>query len=282
MQNARPLTQPVDLDPTRCVVLVPVAAHIEPECHDALIKLAARGYTVRELRGCSQVDLARGIMASRALEDGFTETMWIDSDIVFDPADVDRLRAHNRPICAGLYAKKGEGKGIAANFAPGMRELTFGKGGCLLTVQNAGLGFCHIRSRVYEAVKRDCTIPTCQGSYDGKPFTPYFLPTVAEMQGGGAMYLSEDLSFFLRAASVGFPVLADTRIRLEHVGRKLYSWESLAPEKKLESYTHTFAPTPEISSEPSVRRGPGTDDRPVSPGNRAPEARRSAAPVPLG
>ncbi len=94
-------------DPAKCVVLVPVGSHIEPETDNSLRILCNRGYIVRVMRGSSQVDLARSTMATEALADGFEETMWIDADQTFNPDDVDRLRGHGLPFVVGLYVQKG-------------------------------------------------------------------------------------------------------------------------------------------------------------------------------
>jgi len=82
---------------SRCIILVPVAGAIDPGCEDALRELERRGYAVWRVRGYSAIDAARNQMASDALAQGFDELMWIDSDIVFDPDDVDKLRRHDLP-----------------------------------------------------------------------------------------------------------------------------------------------------------------------------------------
>ena len=43
------------------------------------------------------VDAVRNQLASGAQRVGFAEFMWIDADIVFDPDDVEKLRAYNLP-----------------------------------------------------------------------------------------------------------------------------------------------------------------------------------------
>ena len=35
-----------------------------------------------------------------------TQMMWIDSDVAFNPDDIERLRAHQQPFVCGIYAKK--------------------------------------------------------------------------------------------------------------------------------------------------------------------------------
>ena len=221
--------------PEACAILVPVAAAIEPETEDCLRQLADRGYPVRLLRGCSQVDLARSALASAAMDDGFAETLWVDSDIVFDPADVEKLRAHGRPLTAGLYVKKGK-----PEFAGKFRnegDAVFGRGGGLLEMEFVGMGFTHVRREVYERMERRLRLPRCGGGYDpDRLVVPYFIPTVVPDGAGGWCYLSEDYSFCSRARQVGFPAFADTTIRLGHGnGPHKYTWDDVAPRQTYES-----------------------------------------------
>jgi hypothetical protein len=97
-----------DYDPGRCVILVPNGGHIHNDCDQALKVLEQRGYTVRRVSGYSQIDVGRNEIASRALLDGFTETMWIDSDIGFDPDAIEKLRRHDVPMVCEIYPKKGQ------------------------------------------------------------------------------------------------------------------------------------------------------------------------------
>ncbi len=214
------------LDPKTCIVLVPVAQHIEPETLDGLSELMNRGYRVQTLRGCSQVDLARSIMASDAMREGFEETMWIDADVVFDPNDVDKLRGHGKPLVAGLYTKKGKPE-FAGKWKPGTQAVKFGADGGLLEMEYVGMGFTLIRREVYEAV--GSRLLQCGGAYDPtKTIVPYFLPMIVP-NGTGHDYLSEDYSLCYRARQVGFAPFADTTIKLGHAGRKVWGWADMLP-----------------------------------------------------
>ena len=82
----------LDLSAGRCVVLVPFQGRIVSQCQSALLELERRGYVVRRVEGYSAIDQARNQIASDALADGFQETLWIDSDVGFDPDDVDKIR----------------------------------------------------------------------------------------------------------------------------------------------------------------------------------------------
>lgn len=209
---------------SKCVVIVPVASHTEPECERGLVELERRGYVVRR-RSCHvAIDMGRSQMASEALADGFDEQMWIDADIGFDPDDVDRLRAHDRSFVCGIYAKRGTPE-LACNTLPGTTELVFGEAGGLVELRYVGLGFCLVRRAVFEAIATKHALPTC-GTHTRAPFKPYFLPMTAPQDDGvDHWYLAEDYAFCERARTAGHAPWADTRVRLFHVGKYGYSWE---------------------------------------------------------
>jgi len=208
--------------------LVPVAKALEPETEASLTELARLGYPVRMLRGGSQVDLVRSALASDAIRDGFEETLWIDSDVVFTPRDVELIREHSEPFVAGLYVKKDRNE-FAAIFE--QRSIRFGEGGGLIPMVGVGMGFTRIRRMVFDEVKRVFGLPDCGGGYDpSKTITPYFLPMVVD-----GVYLSEDYSFGHRAKTAGFVVQADTRLKLGHVHRHVRTWDDLMPQTRYET-----------------------------------------------
>ncbi|HQY59953.1 MAG: hypothetical protein IPF92_16410 [Myxococcales bacterium] len=212
------------MDPSRCVVLVPYSGHIEIECERALGRLEEEGYIVRRASSSAGIDLQRSQLATDALADGFDELFWIDADIAFDAADVARLRAHDRPLTCGLYAKKGA-RELACYVHPGTDEIVFGKSGGLLSVRYAGLGFVHTRREVYEAIREVCRLPVCNRRFK-RPVVPYFLPMLLDSDDDPEpWYLTEDYAFFERARAAGFGLFADTSVRLWHVGRYRYGWE---------------------------------------------------------
>lgn len=218
------------MQPSRCVVLVPVGHHIEAACEDALRELERRGYPVRRVRGYAAIDAARNQMASDALGDGFDELIWIDADVVFRPDDVERLRSHGLPLVCGLYAKKNRTE-FACHFLPGTGQVTFGSKGRLLEILYCGLGFMHTRRQLYEAIQKRLSLPVCNQRF-GRTLVPYFLPMVVP-DPTGSWYLSEDYAFCERVRQTGLKVMADTMIRLWHVGSYFYTWEDI--DEKLPS-----------------------------------------------
>ena len=63
-----------EMDPRRCVILVPFATHIVPACEAGLIELQRRGYEVWRVGGYANIDIGRSEIATKALAAGFEET----------------------------------------------------------------------------------------------------------------------------------------------------------------------------------------------------------------
>jgi hypothetical protein len=210
-------------------VLVPIATHIEPPCEEGLRELERRGYVVGRVRGYSAIDQARNQMASDALAEGFEETIWIDADIGFDPNAVDRLRSHRLPIVGGIYPKKGR-RELACHVIPGTEKLIFGRQGGLVELQYAAAGFLLVHREVYLEMQRRLELPCCNERW-GRPIYPFFQPLVAS-DGPGHWYLAEHFAFSERARRCGFQIMADTTIRLHHIGSYGYSWEDAGTEVK--------------------------------------------------
>lgn len=259
-----PASRPLPpLDPRRCAVLVPFGGPILPECEAGLRTLERRGYQVRRVGGYAAIDQARNQMATDALLDGFEETLWIDSDIGFNPDDVETLRRHALPIVCGIYPRKGVRK-LACHVLPGTPRIAFGKDGGLAEILYAPGGFLLVRREVYLAIQRKLDLPVCNERF-GRPTIPYFRPMVRPTD-EGPWYLAEDFAFCDRARRSGFKVWADTRIRLWHVGTYHYGWEDAGIDHARFDTFHMDLDAPEASSpRPPVGRsgsGPARAARP--------------------
>ncbi len=122
---------------------------------------------VRRVRGYSQIDVARNELASRAILDGFLETVWVDADIGFHPDAIEKLREHNVPIVCGVYAKKGK-RELAINVLPGTKQLVFGDKGGLSEIQYAATGFLLVRRQVYLDIQFKLWLPLDKSQGSGK------------------------------------------------------------------------------------------------------------------
>lgn len=206
-----------------CVVLTPTRDHISPACEQGLRELESIGYAVRRQVGASAIDLARSQMATRALRDGFSATIWIDSDIGFQADQVDQLRNHGLSVVGGVYPRKGHAS-LACHVLPGTQQIVFGVGGGVMEVLYLGAGFLFVAKSAYEEIQRAEQLPLCNEGSSTGGLIPYFLPLTTQ-QDGRWRYLAEDFAFCHRAKRAGIPIMADTTIRLCHFGEYGYQWE---------------------------------------------------------
>jgi hypothetical protein len=238
------------MDPRRCVILVPFGFTIIPPCERALEELERRGYDVRRVGGYAAIDQGRNQMATDALIDGYEETMWIDSDVDFHPDSVDRLRSHGLPIVSGIYAQKGK-RALASHVMPGTPKVVFGKDGGLIEILYAGAGFLHIRREVYLAIQKRQRLPMCNERFRS-PMIPFFHSMVHPIE-DGHWYLAEDYAFCQRARASGFKIMADTTIRLWHVGNHSFGWEDAGrTQDRFETFILNLGPEPESARQPSA------------------------------
>jgi hypothetical protein len=161
-------------------------------------------------------------MASDALAAGCEETLWIDADTAFHPDMVERLRAHDLPIVCGIYPKKSK-RELAIHALPGTQDIMFGAGGGLLELLYGPTGFLLARREVYRRLREQLNLPECLAD-TARTLVPYFAPLIRP-DGDGWWYLAEDFSFCERARQCGYKIMADTTLRLLHVGSYSFGWE---------------------------------------------------------
>jgi hypothetical protein len=170
-------------------------------------------------------------MATQVLEQGYEAIMWIDSDMLFFPSDVDSLRTSGHALIGGIYAFKGVRR-LAFRPLPGVEEVVFGEAGRVVEVQYAPTGFLYSHRSLYDDIRVELDLPMC--GEEGERVVPYFLSLVVP-DGSTMAYLSEDYSFCHRARQVGHRVMADTRIRLGHIGAYVYTIEDAGRERVIHS-----------------------------------------------
>jgi hypothetical protein len=115
---------------------------------------------------------------------------------------------------------------MTSRLLPETKLVRFGKQGGLIEILYAATGFLHVRREVYERMRLQLELPTCH-RHSQHPVVPYFLPLVVP-QGDDHAYLSEDFSFCERARRAGYKIMADTSLRLWHIGAYRFSWEEAA------------------------------------------------------
>ena len=214
---------------SRALVLVPYYQTIERGCEGALRALEEGGVRVIRSEGCPQIDVARNMLASDALNRGADSILFIDADIGFDPIDALRLLARPEPVISGVYARKGR-RSFASHFAPGVTEVILGANAPNpYPLQYAAAGFLRIKVEVLSRMIEEQRLPLCNSEW-GRRDWPFFQPTIVTQADGKNHYLGEDWAFSHRLHQIGITPLADTSIRLWHFGTYPFGWEDAGGE----------------------------------------------------
>lgn len=138
--------------------------------------------------------------------------LWIDSDIVFTPKDIEALLMTKGDIVSGLYIMQNNTTFTAvkdwdteyykehSNFKFVTRENLKEPGYKLpFEVSYVGMGFMAVRKGVYEAI----------------PY-PWFEPESFDLGNGMYDFCSEDVAFCLKAKRAGFKIVVNPAIIVGH------------------------------------------------------------------
>lgn len=164
-----------------------------------------------------------GLVAKFMANPDATHLVFVDADIEWQAKDLVRLLAHDVDMVCGLYPKKMEPIEYAVHVIPNPMGLTTQnpRTGAIL-IRNAATGFLCIKRRVFELMA------------EAYPQLHYRMAEVADPEEARWTYnffdvfidegilLSEDYGFCKRWRDIGGQVWMDPRIKLNHVGSKVY------------------------------------------------------------
>jgi hypothetical protein len=179
--------------------------------------------------GPSAVQIARGVLASKFMASGCSHLLFIDADLAWKPADIQRLlgASEHHDVCCGVYPKKCDDLGFPVNLAhENDQPITHEQTGYVL-LNDACTGFMMIRRAAYEQMidaypERKCSFreadktPEAEGKYEYNLFE-FFIDSDPRR-----MYLSEDFGFSRLYQRIGGQIWADPHIRLAHYGARRY------------------------------------------------------------
>ncbi len=178
------------------------------------------GVELLAMCGCIYIAIARSVLATGALEQGADAVVFIDHDVIFDPADVLTIADEAREcqgVVAAPYSMRKMGAGVVGGFGEDTGEIVFGDGGSLYRVSgNVGMGFTAIHRSVFERIAAENKLQMQLTNYGS--CVPYF----EQIQRNGHWFM-EDSSFCCRARDVGVKFFTDTRIRILHRGTHDFS-----------------------------------------------------------
>ncbi len=181
--------------------------------------------------GHAQIDIARSLLATLALAHGADVVVFIDSDILFEPLDVERLAAvarETRGIVGAPYSLRGMGLGVVGCgvAAAGVsQDVVFFDGGSLQPVVGAvGMGFTAIHRDAFALLDAQPAYAE-RNTVDGI-LRPYFQKLVVD-----GFWMHEDASFCHAVRQAGGSTHTDTRIRVKHLGEYAFRIEDSRPNR---------------------------------------------------
>ena len=194
----------------KVLIGMPTVGNIPTQTVAALMQLRNRmGNPQVAFINNSLVYDARNEICLQAINEGFDEVLFIDSDMIFPDDAYEKLEALDSDIATGVYygragrhipivytkvIPRSESKGAEAVYKVEIPSGTF-------TVEGCGMGMCLIRT---EVIKELCK------AHNNAPFEPF-------------LGLGEDLAFCYRATQSGYKIKANAYIPLSHIGTAIYT-----------------------------------------------------------
>lgn len=178
-------------------------------------------FRITTLRNESLISRARNILTAMFLESDCTHLMFIDSDIEFNPEDVIRALAYEKPVVVGAYPKKALPIQYAINFKfedIETRKVRTQNG--LIELLDASTGFFLVSRQTIEKMvasypelhyRSDSNIDTKFDQYCYNLWDVYIDPKDRRL-------LSEDYGFCRRWQAIGGEIWLDPNTKLNHVG----------------------------------------------------------------
>lgn len=189
----------------KTMIAIPAMEQMYSWSAQCLMNLIPVGECKTEFIIRMQVDVARNVLAQKAIEGGFDRVLWIDSDMTFEPDLMQRLSAAldaGYDAATGLYFKRTFPlepviyKSIDTETPKAEPYWDYPQDSLF---EVAGCGFGGVLSKT-EALA-DTSEP---------PFLPF-------------LHLGEDLSFCVRMAEKGRKIACDSRVKLGHMGTIVFS-----------------------------------------------------------
>ena len=178
------------------------------------------------------ISRARSIEATQFLRRTASDVLlFVDDDIVFDPADAVKLTSActtERPVIGAPYLVR-SGRHLSSRLFEG-QEIECKDNAELVEVQHVATGFMAIHRSVLEKMKDTLTL--CYPQEEALMMWPFFHPMIWDNK-NAPEYLSEDWSFCERSRQLGFSVWLDPSIRLGHIGKHIYQMPQGYRERRI-------------------------------------------------
>ena len=193
----------------RLLICIPTLDYVPFQFMESLTRLVKRlcdegiDFDV-EFRSGTLVYVARDLLAAKAVQEGYTHTLWIDADMVFNEDILDDLMfCEKKMVCGVFHARRPPHSScIFTSIEPIQRiedaDYAGRANGAAFEIAGCGFGCVYIETEVIAAVR--------------KRFGTCFLP----MQD-----LGEDLAFCKRVTECGYKMYCEPTAVAGHVGHAI-------------------------------------------------------------
>lgn len=170
--------------------------------------------------GCCHIGIARDLVANHFVADEqMDKLLFIDTDMVFTPADFKRITSHDLPIVAGLYKGRSDtGKEALCPMQEG-EELVSRR---LLQVRRAGTGFMCVRKDALLRIMKEFPNRWYQNDSGDRQY--HFFPAAFTRDNvvNRMVVQTDDFGFCDLATAAGIEVHVDLGVNLGHKGSKVF------------------------------------------------------------
>lgn len=186
----------------KLLIAIPTLDYINVQFMERLLKLVqnlnSRGvdYEVKFKSG-TLVYLAREELTSYAIGEGFTHTLWLDSDMIFEEEVVDDLYDTGKDFVCGIFhaRRPGHQSCIFKSLVPPERYTWDEYPTDTFKIKGCGMACTLVKTDIMKAVR----------DHFGTCFTPAFA-------------LGEDLAFCRRADDLNYEIWCEPTVRVGHIG----------------------------------------------------------------
>ena len=188
---------------TRLMIAVPTLDYIHRRFVESLSNLTRRlaylGFHFDVcFEGCTLVYISRDNIARKAIEEGYTEVLWLDADMVFDKDIYWKLKNVGKEFVTAIYrGRHGTHRPcIFEKLEPPERWIDFDVEPSIKEIKGCGFGCVLTSTDILEKV----------WNRNGTCFRPTPL-------------LGEDLAFCKRASDLGYSIWANLNAPVGHIGQ---------------------------------------------------------------
>lgn len=181
--------------PTKTVISLIQLLHVFNKEDDVVWPMIVEG---------SLVYTARDTVAQFAVERDFDYVLYVDSDMIFEAADLERLLKHKVGICSGLYVKR-QGAPENVAYTKIITRRYFPYRAPKLIEDKTKSGFSEIAACGFGFMLVKVSVLKTMFKYYKSLFEPF--------KGVG-----EDVAFSIRARRLGYKTFIDRDVKLGHIG----------------------------------------------------------------